>query len=118
MYTEKKFKKILRKQRVRAKISGTKERPRLSVFRGLKTCIVQLIDDSARVTIVSATERELSKELQHAKKTERAAGLGTLIAQKAKEKNITEAVFDRGSNKYHGRVKAIADAARHGGLQF
>lgn len=110
--------KTLRKNRVRSRISGTHDRPRLSVFRGLKSTSLQLIDDVKGVTLASANERELSKDEQKKTKTERAAALGALIAQKGKGVGVTSIVFDRGGNAYHGRVRAVAEAARAGGLQF
>jgi len=110
--------KILRKKRVRARISGTTARPRLSVFRGLKSTTLQLIDDAKGVTVASAYEKELSKEEQKKTKTERARALGLLIAKKAQAAGVTTIVFDRGGNAYYGRVSAVADAAREGGLIF
>ncbi len=108
--------KQLRQNRVRAKVSGTGGRPRLSVARGTKSMCLQLIDDVKGVTIASAYERELSKEDLKKTKTERAAALGALIGKKAKERGVTSAVFDRGGNAYHGRVKAVAESAREAGL--
>ena len=110
--------KQLRKNRVRARIHGTAICPRLSVFRGLKTLFLQLIDDDRGVTLVSASEKELSKDYAKKAKTERAKGLGLLIAEKAQKSKIETLVFDRGSSAYHGRVKAAAEGAREGGLQF
>ncbi|MDO8490283.1 MAG: 50S ribosomal protein L18 [bacterium] len=110
--------KVLRKNRVRARVSGTTERPRLSVFRGSKTCFVQIINDDAKITLASAAEHELSSTDGKKTKSERAKALGILVAKKAKEKGVTSVVFDRGGNKYHGRVQAVADGAREGGLEF
>ncbi|MBI4239616.1 50S ribosomal protein L18 [Candidatus Uhrbacteria bacterium] len=110
--------KQLRKNRVRARIHGTAVRPRLSVFRGSKTLFLQLIDDDRGVTLASASEKELSKNYTKKTKTERAKGLGLLIAEKAKQSKISSIIFDRGSSAYHGRVQAIAEGAREGGLQF
>lgn len=110
--------KALRKRRVRARVIGTALRPRLSIFRGLKTCFVQLIDDSAKKTIASASECELSGIERKLQKAGRAKALGLAIAKKAKEQGIAAVVFDRGGNKYHGRVAAVADGAREGGLTF
>jgi large subunit ribosomal protein L18 len=106
--------RLARKRRIRARISGTAERPRLSVFRSLTRLCVQLIDDVAGRTIVSAStsEAKVPLNLEGAKK------LGTLVAKKAKDAKITAVVFDRSGYKYHGRIKALADAAREGGLQF
>ena|SRR3989338_6774176 len=107
-----KLSKLRRKARSRAKIFGTPARPRLSVFRSNSAIYLQLIDDEASRTIVSVNV----KELQTARKVEMSAAAGALLAQKAKEKGITTAVFDRNGKKYHGRVKAVAEAARAGGL--
>ncbi len=118
MKSTKQTRKDLRKRRVRARISGTAARPRLSVFRGIKTVSAQLIDDEAGRTLASATERELRLQGSGVTKTERASALGALIARKAKDKGISSVVFDRGGNAYHGRVRALAEAAREGGLEF
>lgn len=111
----KKEKRIRRHLRVRAKIFGTKERPRLSVFRSAKHIYAQLIDDEKDQTLVAASDLELKKK---AKKQEIAKEIGKLLAKKAKAKRITEVVFDRGGYQYHGRVKALAEGARSGGLKF
>lgn len=111
-------KKVRRHARVRAKIQGTTEKPRLCVFRGLKRMFVQLIDDTQGKTLASASEQELSAADKKLPKTERAKKLGTLIAKKAQEKGVSSVVFDRGGNAYHGRIAAVADAAREGGLVF
>jgi len=107
-----------RARRTRARISGSAERPRLSVFRSNRWMYVQLIDDRAHKTIASASTRELPKEAKKKKKTEQALLIGELLAQRAKEKGIKSAVFDRGSNKFHGRVQAFADGAKQGGLKI
>ncbi len=105
-----------RHRRVRGKIKGTAERPRLSIFRSNKNIYAQLIDDEKGKTLVSIKNSEVkSKKI---KKSEMAKELGALIAKKAIEKNIKKAVFDRGGYKYHGRVKALAEGARSGGLEF
>lgn len=114
--SNKENRKLLRKARVRSRIEGTTARPRLSVFRGVKTISLQLIDDTADSTLVSAYERELSAAEQKKTKTERALALGKLIAKKALAKGITTVVFDRGASAYHGRVQAVADGAREEGL--
>ncbi|HZJ40700.1 MAG TPA: 50S ribosomal protein L18 [Candidatus Saccharimonadales bacterium] len=101
--------------RVRAKVSGSTSAPRLSVFRSNRGMFLQLIDDTEGKTLVSASSKELTKKIT---KTEAGKELGKLIAEKAKAKKIDTAVFDRGANKYHGRVKAVADGAREGGLKF
>jgi len=106
-----------RKKRVRAKIYGTLEKPRLSVFRSLKHIYAQLINDGKGETLVSASDLDLKKDKKIIKK-DLAREIGKLIASKAKEKNISQVVFDRSSFKYHGRVKELAEGAREGGLKF
>jgi large subunit ribosomal protein L18 len=105
--------------RIRKKISGTKEKPRLSVFRSNKNIFVQLIDDVNGVTLTSASslEKEIS-EKTGITKNEQAALVGKLIAQKSVQAGIQEIIFDRGGYLYHGRVKSLADAARENGLKF
>jgi len=105
--------------RIRKKISGRAEKPRLSVFRSNKQIYVQVIDDLTGATILSASSKE--KEIAAKtgiKKTEQAAFVGKLLAARCKEKGIENVTFDRGGYKYHGRVKSLADAAREGGLKF
>lgn len=102
------------KTRIRGKISGTAERPRMSVFRSNKGIYVQLIDDLAGRTLASAS----SKGLEGGTKTEVAARVGADIAKKALESGITAVVFDRNGYLFHGRVKSLADAAREAGLKF
>ena len=102
------------KYRVRNKISGTAERPRMSVFRSNKQIYVQVIDDEQHKTLAAASSLGLEK----CKKTEQATKVGELIAKKAKEAGIEAVVFDRNGYLYHGRVKAVADAARNAGLKF
>jgi len=106
------------KRRIRKIISGTAERPRMSVFRSNKQISVQLIDDLTQTTVASTTS--LDKELKDSKgtKIEQATLVGKKIAEIAKSKNIEEVVFDRNGYLYHGRVKALAEAAREGGLKF
>lgn len=106
-----------REKRVRQKVQGTKERPRLSVFRSNASMYAQLIDDQQGKTLIGVSERML-KEEEKKGKGERAKAIGILLAKKAAEKKITKAVFDRGSYAYHGRVKALAEGAREGGLKF
>ena len=101
--------------RVRKKIKGTAERPRLSVFRSNKEIYCQLINDLAGVTLAAASSREVAVS---GTKSEQAKAVGQKIAEKAKAENISSVVFDRGGYLYHGRVKALADGAREGGLQF
>ncbi|MBU3925900.1 50S ribosomal protein L18 [Patescibacteria group bacterium] len=112
-------KRQIRQKRVKAKISGTKERPRLSVFRSNKYIYVQLVNDQTGKKIVHVNEKELNP-LANGKSTkiERSYQLGELLAKKALDNKIKKVVFDRGGYKYHGRVKALADGARKGGLQF
>lgn len=104
-----------RKNRVGAKLMGTATRPRLSVLRSLQHISCQLIDDVAGKTLVSVSDVTLKLT---GKKTDRAQAVGKAVAAAAVEKGITAAVFDRASYRYHGRVKALADAARAAGLQF
>lgn len=106
-----------RKKRVRLKIVGSKQRPRLSVFRSNYHIFAQLIDDSNGKTMVAAKDSEI-KEIQTKSKSEKAFEVGKLIAQKASELNIKKVVFDKNGYKYHGSVKAIATGAREGGLKF
>ena len=105
-----------RHQRVRNKISGTSECPRLNVFRSNKNIYAQLIDDVAGVTLASAST--VDKDITGENNTEAAAAVGASIAKKATEKGIKEVVFDRGGYLYHGRVAALAEAARENGLEF
>ncbi len=106
--------RLTRKRRIRARLQGTTERPRLTVYRSLTQITAQVIDDSAKKTLVSASTREAKAKAN----TEGAKKVGVLLAQKAKEKGVKAVVFDRNAYKYHGRIKALADAAREGGLQF
>lgn len=113
----KKLKKIeRRKRRTRSKLFGTKERPRLCVFRSNKHIFAQLIDDTKGETIVSASDLELKNF--KGKKIEKAKEVGKLIAEKAINLKIEKVVFDRGPYKFHGRVKALAEGAREKGLKF
>lgn len=109
-----------RHMRVRRKIQGTTARPRLNVFRSLKNIYAQIIDDHQGMTLVAASSLapELKGTFSSGGNKEAAAAVGKMIAQKAIDKGITEVVFDRAGNIYHGRVKALADAAREGGLKF
>ncbi len=106
--------RVRRHVRVRRKISGTAERPRLAVFRSNRHIYAQLIDDGRARTIASASDREVGG----ATKTERAKAVGELIAERAKAAGVERAVFDRGGRLYHGRVAAVADGAREKGLQI
>jgi len=112
--TGKNLRQARRHGRVRAKVSGTGARPRLSVFRSNKGMFLQLIDDVSGQTLASAT----MKEVKAKNKVEAGQELGKLLADKAKTKKINKVVFDRSYYKYHGRVKAAADGARAGGLEF
>ncbi|KAF0150860.1 MAG: large subunit ribosomal protein L18 [Ignavibacteria bacterium] len=105
--------------RVRKKVTGTGERPRLCVYRSLNNIYAQVIDDTKGVTLTEASSfsKELAEELKAAKgKVSKSKMVGVLVAKKAKEKGITSVVFDRGGLQYHGRVKAVAEGAREGGL--
>ncbi len=106
------------KMRIRKVVTGTAERPRLTVFRSTKEIYVQLIDDNAGVTLLSASSKTKGVAEQKGTKSEKAALVGKLIAERAIEQNIQSVVFDRNGYLYHGRVKALADAAREGGLKF
>lgn len=114
MTTKKEQRRVKIKYRVRNKISGTAERPRMSVFRSNKQIYVQIIDDDARKTLVAAS----SLGMEACPKTEMAAKVGETVAQKAIAAGITTVVFDRNGYLYHGRVKECADGARKGGLKF
>lgn len=105
-----------RKTKIRAKIKNTAQRPRLTVFRSNQRIYAQIIDDEQGKTLVAASEKEIKKKAET--KTERAALVGEVLAQKASKKKIKKVVFDRGPYRYHGRVKALAEGARKGGLQF
>ena len=108
--------RLKRHRRIRGKISGTAERPRLSIFRSNKNIYAQLIDDVAGVTLASAST--LDENVSDATKVEQAAAVGKAIAEAAKAKYISTVVFDRSGYLYHGRVQALADAARENGLDF
>ena len=108
----------IRHARVRSKISGTPEVPRLNVFRSNKNISVQIIDDVNKVTLVSASSLDKSLKIENGSNIEAAKIIGKEIAEKAKKANINKVVFDRGGYLYHGRVKALAEAARENGLEF
>lgn len=112
--------RLIRHRRLRRKISGTPERPRLAVFRSLNHIYAQMIDDTVGHTVVSAStlDKELREKLNSTKDIEAAKAVGELIAKRALEKGIKEVVFDRGGHKFHGRVKALAEAARNAGLKI
>jgi large subunit ribosomal protein L18 len=105
--------RVRRHNRIRAKVTGTAERPRLVIYRSLANHYAQLVDDTTGKTLAGASDLKMK-----GKKSERAKKVGEELAKIAKEKKITACVFDRNGFKYHGRVKAIADGAREGGLNF
>jgi large subunit ribosomal protein L18 len=103
--------------RIRSKVTGTEQRPRLAVKKSLKHIYVQLIDDAAGRTIVAASTRDADSSAKGANAAA-AKAVGAAIAKKAKDKGVTKVVFDRGGYLYHGNIKALADAARENGLEF
>lgn len=109
-----------RHRRLRKKVNGTSERPRLSVFRSNQHIYAQIIDDVTQHTLAAAStlEADLQSTLSSKANCEASAAVGKLVAQRAIEKGVSQVVFDRGGNLYHGRVKALAEAAREAGLQF
>ena len=108
--------RLKRRRRVRAKVTGTAERPRISVFRSNRGVFVQLIDDASGRTLAAVNWTE--DELKSLKRMEQASKAGQLLAERAKAAGVETAVFDRGGYQYHGRVKALAEGAREGGLIF
>ena len=114
------IKRLARHARVRKRVQGTTERPRLCVFRSLNHIYAQVIDDSAGHTLATAStlEQEIKNQLSGNGKGNSSTLVGTLVAQRAKEKGVGKVAFDRGGFKYQGRVKALAEAARKGGLEF
>jgi len=112
------YRRVRIKQRIRKTISGTPERPRMTVFRSNKQIYVQLIDDLNGKTIVTASSRDKAIDNAKINKIEQAKEVGNLIAEKAKAASITEVVFDRNGYLYHGRIKSLAEAAREGGLKI
>jgi large subunit ribosomal protein L18 len=115
---KKDYRRLRIKMRIRKVVSGTAERPRLSIFRSNKQIYAQLINDMAGSTIAAASSGEKGILEKKGTKTDKAKLVGQLIAERAKEHGIEMVVFDRGGYLYHGRVKALADAAREGGLKF
>jgi len=120
---QKNFSRERRRVRIRARVTGTAERPRLSVFRSAKHVAAQLIDDAAGKTVVSSRDTDLKKaDLKAAEgmqaKVAASYAVGLALAEKAKKAGVTKVVFDRGGFAFHGRVKALADGARAGGLEF
>ena len=110
--------RLARHERVRNKVSGTANAPRLNVFRSNSNIFAQIIDDSEGKTLVSASSIDKELKLENGGNVEAAIKVGKLIADRAKKAKITNVVFDRGGYLYHGRVKALADAARENGLEF
>ncbi len=110
--------RIARHNRVRAKIEGTADRPRISVFKSNNNVFVQAIDDTIGKTIVSSIISTKEKPALKGNKTEKAEAIGIKVAEKMKEKGISKAVFDRGGFKFHGRIKAVAEGLRKAGIQF
>ena len=110
--------RIARHARVRSKVSGTQVAPRLNVFRSNSNIFAQIIDDVAGVTLVSASSIDKELKLENGSNVEAATKVGELLAKRAKKAKITTVIFDRGGYLYHGRVKALAEAARANGLEF
>ena len=106
------------RQRIRNKVTGTSERPRLAVKKSLKYIYVQIIDDANGKTIVAASSRDKDSGVKGGSNSAAAKAVGALIAKKAKDKGVKRVVFDRGGYQYHGNIKALADAARENGLEF
>lgn len=118
--TDKNQERLVRHKRVRRKVSGTSQRPRLCVYRSLSSIYAQIINDETGVTLVSAStlDKDVKALLEGKSKSEQAKIVGETVAKRALEKNITEVVFDRGGYIYIGRVQALADGAREAGLKF
>lgn len=112
--------RVRRHMRVRKKVMGTPERPRLNIFRSLSGIYAQVIDDQSGRTLLSAStvDRDLRERMKGLKKSEQAKLVGQVVAERAREKGIQAVVFDRGGYRYIGRIKALADGAREAGLQF
>lgn len=112
--------RVARHNRVRAKVVGTPERPRLNVFRSLTNIYAQVIDDVQGHTLVSAStiDKEVAAQIEGKNKSEAAKVVGQVLAQRAKAAGVSKVVFDRGGYQYHGRVAALAEGAREGGLEF
>ncbi|MBI2514996.1 50S ribosomal protein L18 [Candidatus Wolfebacteria bacterium] len=110
--------RLRRKKRARAKFFGTSQKPRLSVFRSNRETYAQLIDDGKRETIVAASTRKMTAKSKDRRKSSLAEAMGEVIAKKGIEKGIKKIIFDRGKYKYHGRVRAVAEGARKGGLEL
>ena len=112
--------RIRRHARVRKRVSGTEAKPRLAVFRSLTHIYAQVIDDVAKTTIAACSdlEADVAKQVKGKKKSDAATIVGGLVAERAKAKGVTRVVFDRGGYPFHGRIRALAQAARDGGLEF
>jgi large subunit ribosomal protein L18 len=110
--------RIRRHARVRKTVTGSEARPRLAVYRSLTHIYAQVIDDSKGRTLAAASDVEAALKVGKGNKTARAKAVGTAVAEKAKNAGVTQVIFDRGGNKFHGRVKALAEAAREAGLKF
>jgi len=111
--------KLKRKKRIRSRVSGTKERPRLAVYRSNAYIYAQIINDTENKTLLSASEKDLvKKESEKMNKTQKAKEVGIVLAKKAAKIGIKRVVYDRGGYRYHGRVKSLAEGAREGGLDF
>ncbi len=119
---QKQARHLRRKARIRARVAGTAERPRLAVFRSLAHISAQLIDDATGRTLAMAGDADLAKKVTAAEglagKAAKAYAVGMLLAERAKKAGVGVVVFDRGGHRYHGRIKALADGARAGGLTF
>ncbi len=110
--------RVVRHERIRSKLAGTSEIPRLCVFRSNKEIYAQIIDDETKTTLVSASSLDKNLKLENGSNVEAAKAVGEAIAKKATKAKITKVVFDRGGYLYHGRVQALAEAARENGLEF
>ena len=115
---DKNLDRLARHARVRKKISGTADRPRLNVYRSLNHIYTQVIDDAAGLAAASTVEKEIASQVQDMTKTQAAQLIGKIVAQRAQEKGIKQVVFDRGGYLYTGRVAALAESAREAGLEF
>jgi large subunit ribosomal protein L18 len=107
-----------RHERIRLRLTGTPQRPRLAVFRSLNQIYAQVIDDSAGHTLASASSLEAGLRDTSGTKSDRARAVGRLVAERARAAGVSKVVFDRAGNRYHGRIRALADAAREAGLEF
>ncbi|MDO5716635.1 MAG: 50S ribosomal protein L18 [Tissierellia bacterium] len=116
--TDRNKNRLKRHRRIRVKVSGTQERPRLSVYRSGKHIYAQIIDDVAMMTLASASSLDKELTLEHTGNKEAAKAVGELIAKRALDKGIEAVVFDRGGYIYHGRIKELAESAREAGLKF